>query len=46
MDQAARYSIQERIKIVEAYFTRNLLSKPNDNFGGTFQAETLQLVQQ
>jgi len=42
MDQAARYSVQERIKIIEVYFaTKSVVQKLNDNFGGTFQVETL-----
>jgi len=45
MNQAARYSVQDRIKIAETYrpiSRRNQMSKLNDNFGGTFLTGTLQ----
>jgi len=41
MDQAARYSLQESIKIVEAYFAMESTSKLKDNSRETFQAEAV-----
>jgi len=42
MDQAARYSVQERIKIIEAYFGTKSVVQTQQLFQRAFQGETLQ----